>query len=122
MSVVLSLSLSLPSSHSPSPTYLSLSLPLQTQFICMAKGKDTMIPVAKTETFTPVDGLQLGQTDISSEEMVKADKELRELQEKVKQVQSFEFSPSSQPYCKLADVLLEGDLVTFGCYKFWVVC
>ena len=67
---------------------LSRSSFLHIQFICMAKGKDTMIPVAKTETFTPVDGLQLGQTDIGSDEILKADKEIKELKEKVKQVQS----------------------------------
>ena len=65
----------------------------------MAKGKDTMIPVAKTETFTPVDGLQLGQTDVSSEEILKADKEIQELKEKVKQVQSLESSSLSLHPC-----------------------
>ncbi len=46
-----------------------------------------MIPKAKLETFTPVDKLQLGRTDVNSEDLQNVDKELKELKEQVELVE-----------------------------------
>ena len=52
----------------------------------MAKGLDTMLPAAKTETFTPVDGLQLGKTEVNPDDLEIADKEIKHLEKEVQQV------------------------------------
>ena len=52
----------------------------------MAKGADTMLPQAKAETFTPVDALQLGRSDVNPEDIQSADKKIENLKEQVKQV------------------------------------
>ena len=52
----------------------------------MAKGLDTMLPAVKTETFTPVDGLQLGRTEVNPDDLESADKEIKKLEKEVQQV------------------------------------
>ena len=59
----------------------------------MAKGHDTMIPKAKLETFTPVDKLQLGRSEvINPEDLQNVDKELKELKEQVEQAEQVRIS------------------------------
>ena len=53
----------------------------------MTKGVDTMIPKTKLETFTPVDKLQLGRSEVNPEDIQNVDKELKELKEQVEQVE-----------------------------------
>ncbi len=60
---------------------------LSVQFYYMAKGADTMISKSKLETFTPVDKLQLGRSEVNPEDIQNVDKELKELKEQVEQVE-----------------------------------
>ena len=60
----------------------------------MAKGLDTMLPAAKTETFTPVDGLQLGRTEVNPDDLEMADKEIEGLKKQVKEVRGRLFDSS----------------------------
>ena len=47
-----------------------------------------MIPKVKIETFTPVDNLQLGRTDVNPDDLQHIDEEIEELKQKVKQVRT----------------------------------
>lgn len=65
---------------------MSLFLSSLSQFYYMAKGVHTMLPASKNETFTPVDNLQLGHTDVNPEDVQSAEQEIKQLKEQVKQV------------------------------------
>ena len=55
------------------------------KFYYLVKGAETMIPKVKIETFTPVDNLQLGRTDVNPDDLQHIDEEIEELKQKVKQ-------------------------------------
>ena len=60
-----------------------------------------MIPKAKLETFTPVDKLQLGRSEVNPEDLQNVDKELKELKEQVEMVEQV-----SIIRCHMTDCLL----------------